>query len=236
MAYAYAPPTSGLSDMAAAAKKKSSGGGGLFADITSTLGTLSGIGGAAGLVGGVLSSVFGGSDLERREDQITTEGLERLTSARDTITNIDPEANRRMTDQGLATQQGAAVQNALNASQSQLSNQGVGGDIAAPGISAVANSTAAIGAAGQFAGARASNNMHAIEMEQQRAQQLNQNAADYAAQAAQVNLINKQRSNFGSSLGNAILGGIAGTGSGSGILGQVGQTIKDDSVVIKKKY
>lgn len=183
---------------------------------------LPGIGGAVGLVGGVLGGLFGGDEFNRREDRITTETLERLTSARDSITNINAEANRRMNDQGLATQQGAAVQNALNASQSQLANQGVGGDIAAPNIGAIANSTAAVGAAGQFAGARTQNNMHAIEMEQQRAQQLNQNAADYGAQAAQVNLLHEQKQNFGSTLGNSLLGGLAGAGTGVGILGQIG--------------
>lgn len=179
------------------------------------------LGGGVGAVGGLLGGLFGGSEMKRYQDPITDEALKRLTSARDHIQGLDPEANRRMTDQGLAAQQGAAVQNALNASQSGLANQGVGGDIVAPNASAIANSTAAIGAAGQFAGARSQNNMHAIEMEQEKNRQLNQNAADYGAQAAQVNLINEQKQNFGSKLGNSLLGGLAGFGTGVGILGEV---------------
>lgn len=210
----------------------SDGGFDLGTAVNTGLSLIPGIGGAVGLLGGVLNGVFGGEESKRLEDPITTEALKRLTSARDSITNIDPEANRRMTDQTLATQQGAAVQNALNTSQSQLANQGVGGDIVAPNIGAIANSTAAVGAAGQFAGARSQNNMHAIEMEQQRAQQLNQNAADYGAQAAQVNLLHQQKQNFGSTLGNALLGGIAGAGSGAGILGQLGKVVTDDKVTI----
>lgn len=229
--YAPNPTTSGTG----ASASVSAGGGGtdLLKMGTDALSLIPGIGGAVGLVGGILNGVFGGEESKRVEDPITTEALKRLTSARDTITNVDPEANRRMTDQTLATQQGAAVQNALNSSQSQLANQGVGGDIAAPGISAVANSTAAIGAAGQFAGARSQNNMHAIEMEQQRARDLNQNAADYGAQAAQVNLLHQQKQNFGSTLGNALLGGIAGAGSGAGILGQLGQVVTKQNSKVK---
>ena len=228
-----APPTTG--SPATSSSTSTSGGTGpdllLIGDTALSL--IPGIGGAVGLLGGVLNGVFGGEESKRLEDPITTEALKRLTSARDSITNIDPEANRRMTDQTLATQQGAAVQNALNASQSQLANQGVGGDIVAPNVGAIANSTAAVGAAGQFAGARSQNNMHAIEMEQQRAQQLNQNAADYGAQAAQVNLLHQQKQNFGSTLGNALLGGIAGAGSGGGILGQLGQVVTKDKTKIK---
>jgi hypothetical protein len=170
----------------------------------------------------LLNGAFGGSTRERIEDPITTEALKRLTSARDSITNIDPEANRRMTDQSLAAQQGAAVQNAIGASTSNLANQGMGGDIGAGYAGAVANSTAAVGAAGQFAGARTQNNMHALDAELQRGDALNRNATDYGAQAQNVNLVETQKKNFGST----ILSGIAGMGTGTGILSQVDKLVR----------
>lgn len=182
-----------------------------------------GIGAGAGLIGGLLNGAFGGKSMDRMEDPITTEALKRLTSARDSITNIDPEANRRMTDESLSQQQGAAVQNAIGASTSNLANQGMGGDIGAGYAGAVANSTAAVGAAGQFAGARTQNNMHALDAELQRGDALNRNATDYGAQAQNVNLIENQKKNFGST----ILSGIAGMGSGTGVLSQVDKLVRE---------
>ncbi len=205
----------------------SGGGGSGTPDILGTgLSLFTGIGAGAGLVGGLLDGIFGGSKRERVEDPITTEALKRLTSARDSITNVDPEANRRMTDQSLSQQQEAAVDNALDASTANLANNGVGGDIGAPMAGAIANSTAAIGAAGQFAGARTQNNMHALDAELERSKQLTQNASIYGDQASQVNLLETRNKNAGSTL----LNGIAGMGSGAGVFNQIG------TVGTKDKY
>lgn len=183
-----------------------------------------GIGAAAGFVGGLLNNVFGGTSRDRLEDPITTRALKLHEASRQKLLGIDPEANRRMTDQSLSMQQGAAVQNALNASQSNLANQGVGGDIAAPMTSAIANSTAAVGAAGQFAGARADNNQRALSADLEKSRQLEQNAVNYGNEAEQVNLIESQNKNAG----GALLSGLQAAGGIGGIFGQLDKIIRPE--------
>lgn len=217
MASAYDIPTSGLAAMAAAAKKKKEGESpDLLGQLVGGLGTLSGIGGLIGAAGGVLGSLFGGNEMERKEDTYTTEGANMLRN----IEDDDPEKRRIQRDASLATQQGAAVQNALNASGSQLANQGVGGDIAAPNIGAIANSTAAVSAAGQFANARVQSDSQASTEQHDIINQKREIATALADRAKDINLINKQKSNFGSQLGNSLLGGLAGLGTGIGIGGE----------------
>lgn len=217
MASAYDIPTSGLAAMAAAIKKKKeSESPDLLGQLVGGLGTLSGIGGLIGAAGGVLGSLFGGNEMERKEDPYTTEGANMLRN----IEDDDPEKRRRQRDASLATQQGAAVQNALNASGSQLANQGVGGNIAAPNVGAIANSTAAVSAAGQFANARVQSDSQASTEQHDVINQKREIATALADRAKDINLINKQKSNFGSQLGNSLLGGLAGLGSGIGIAGE----------------
>lgn len=194
--------------------------------------SLPGIGGMVGLAGGILNAAFGGNEQKRIEDEITTEARKKLNAAQQAILASNPVADAKAADMQLAQQQGAAVQNALNASASQNANQGMGGDIGF-GAAAINNSTAAIGASAGFAGARAQNWQHSTEMQQQRARDLNQNAADYGAQAAQVNLVNRQKQNFGSQLGNSLLGGIAGAGTGVGVISQLEQVINKQKNTIK---
>lgn len=193
-----------------------SGGGNLLMQLAGGLGTLSGIGGLVGAAGGILGSLFGGNEMERKEDPYTTEGARMLRA----IGDDDPEARRRQRDMSLATQQGAAVDNALNASAAQNANSGNGGDVVAGNIGAIRNSTAAVSAAGQFANARVQSDSQASTEQHDIINQKREIATALADRAKDINLINKQKSNFGSQLGNSLLGGLAGLGTGIGIAGE----------------
>lgn len=159
-----------------------------------------------GAVSPLLEMATGKNKMERMEDPITTQALQQMRSNRERVQNQNPEAMRQATQALIMQQQQGAIQNALGAANAQLANQGVGGDIAAPQMSAITNSQAAIGAAGQFAGALQQNNQAAMDARQRQDQQLQQIADSYGAQAQHVNLIERQQEGAGNALLKGLLG------------------------------
>lgn len=163
--------------------------------------------------------VNGGQDpLSRIEDPITTRALQQMGGNRERVLNQNPEAMRRMTQMLLLGQQQGAMQNALGAAGGQLANQGLGGDVSAPMLSALMNSQAAIGASGNFASALAGNNQNAMQNRLQQDNLLQQIASDYGAQAQHVNLIDKQYlGGRGNNFLKALYGAANFTGLGQGV-------------------
>lgn len=176
------------------------------------------IGAGVGLVGGLLQD----SKMKRMEDEITKKARQKHEASLEAINSFNPQAAARQADIGLAMQQDAATSNALNAATAGQANAGMGGNVQAPNAAAVGNSSAAISAAGQFAGARSQNAMQAAQMTQQKNSQLDQNAAAYGQLAKDVNLIHED-----TGIGSKILGAIAGAGSGAGIMGMVSNSLSD---------
>lgn len=165
--------------------------------------------------------------MERMEDPITTQALQQMRGNRERMLNQNPEAMRRATEMQLNNQQQAAIQSALGAATSQMSNQGIGGDVAAPMASAVANSQAAVGAAGQFAGAYQQNNAMAMQARQQQDAQLQQLANEYGNQAQHVNLIQRQGTG---GVGNQLLKGLYGAATMTGLGGSMAEIFRGKGV------
>lgn len=165
--------------------------------------------------------------MERMEDPITTQALQQMRGNRERMLNQNPEAMRRATEMQLNNQQQAAIQSALGAATSQMANQGMGGDISAPMASAISNSQAAIGAAGQFAGAYQQNNAMAMQARQQQDAQLQQLANEYGNQAQHVNLIQRQGTG---GVGNQLLKGLYGAATMTGLGGSMAEIFRGKGV------
>ena len=163
--------------------------------------------------------VNGGKDpLKRIEDPITTQALQQMGANRERTLAQNPEAMRRMTQMLLLNQQQGAMQGALGATGAQLQNQGVGGSISAPMLSALMNSQGAISASGQFAGAMASNNQNAMQNRMQQDSLLQQISEGYGQQAQHVNLIDSQYfGGRGNNFLKALYGASNFTGLGQGV-------------------
>ena len=165
--------------------------------------------------------------MERMEDPITTQALQQMRGNRERMLNQNPEAMRRATEMQLNNQQQAAVQSALGAASAQMANQGVGGSISAPMASAISNSQAAIGAAGQFANAYQQNNAMAMQARQQQDAQLQQLANEYGNQAQHVNLIQRQGTG---GVGNQLLKGLYGAATMTGLGGSMAEIFRGKGV------
>lgn len=185
---------------------------------------MAGLGAASPLLEMLMPGDKGG--MERMEDPITTQALQQMRGNRERMLNQNPEAMRRATEMQLNNQQQAAIQSALGAATSQMANQGMGGDISAPMASAISNSQAAIGAAGQFANAYQQNNAMAMQARQQQDAQLQQLANEYGNQAQHVNLIQRQGTG---GVGNAFLKGLYGAATMTGLGGSMEEIFKGKS-------